>query len=167
MSAQEGPAPDGELSPLLRALGIAALCATGALAGLLDVLLVPLYVGSTLVPLGALFAIVGNIALPRLAFSLHRTTLAAAAPFLTWLVVVVGFGVVTRPEGDVTLPGGSAQWGSYLMLLGGTLVGAGTVATAVPPRRPPGNRPSGAPGGRGRGPGQPVKGSRLPSRKAS
>ena len=41
------------------------------------------------------------------------------APAAGWLAVVVGFGVLTRPEGDVILPGGTLQWVTYAMVLGG------------------------------------------------
>jgi hypothetical protein len=101
---------------------------------------VPLYAGASLVPVTVLFAIGGNLALPRLARGLLDSTVAAAAPFLAWLVVVIGIGLTPRPEGDVILPGGGkgVEWVGYGVLLGGALAGTlsvavgGTRGTAVP-----------------------------------
>jgi hypothetical protein len=116
-------------------VGVALLAASAALAGLLEVLLVPLYVGSVILPVAVLFAVVGNVALPRLARVLVPRTLAAGAPFGAWLLVVVLFGVVTRPEGDVILPGSpsSVEFVTYGVLLGGTLAGTVTLVMAAPP----------------------------------
>lgn len=116
--------------------GVAVLGLCGILAGLLEAVLVPVYAGSTVVPVGVALALVTNVLLPRLAFALVPRTAAAAVPFATWLVAIVVFGIVARPEGDVILPGGSLQWASYAVLLGGALVGTVTVVTAVPPRTP-------------------------------
>jgi hypothetical protein len=116
-------------------VGVALLAASAALAGLLEVLLVPLYVGSVILPVAVLFAVVGNVALPRLARVLVPRTLAAGAPFGAWLLVVVLFGVVTRPEGDVILPGSpsSVEFVTYGVLLGGTLAGTVTLVMLAPP----------------------------------
>ena len=113
-------------------LTLVLLCASAALCAVLESLLVPLYAGSTLVPVAVLATIVTNVGLPLLARAAVPTTPAVVAPFLAWLVVVIGFGVLTRPEGDVILPGGDAQWVSYAVLLGGALVGTITVISSVP-----------------------------------
>jgi hypothetical protein len=120
-------------------VGVATLCGCAALAGLLALFLVPLYAGSVLVPVAVLIALVTNVALPRLARTLIDTTAASVLPFVCWLIVVVGIGVVTRPEGDVVLPGGGGgqQWVAYGVLLGGALAGALTVALSS------GQRPAG------------------------
>lgn len=116
-------------------IGVALLVASGALAGLLEVLLVPLYAGSAIVPVTVLLAIAGNVALPRLARVLVPRTGAAAGPFAAWLLVVVLFGVLTRPEGDVILPGSpnSLEYVTYGVLLGGTLAGTVTLVMLAPP----------------------------------
>lgn len=113
-------------------LVLVALC--GALAGLLEVLLVPLYAGGVIVPVAVVLSLLSNFALPRLAHTLRPTAPAALAPFLLWLVVVIGFGVVTRPEGDVILPGApnTVVYVVYGMLLGGALVGTVTVVMSSP-----------------------------------
>ncbi len=68
-----------------------------------------------------------------LARNLVPTILAMALPFGLWLVTILGFGVFGRPEGDVILPGGAAEWVSYTVLLGGALAGTVTVVVATPP----------------------------------
>jgi hypothetical protein len=106
----------------LEVAGIVACCLTGALAGLVCVLLTPLYWGSVLVPVAVVLAAAGNVALPIL----------AALPFVLWLIVVVGLGS-SRPEGDVLLPAGKGAqpWVTYGMLLAGALAGGITLATQI------------------------------------
>jgi hypothetical protein len=130
----------------LTGFGIGALCASGALAGLIEMLLVPLYAGSTLVPIAVVMAVVGNIALPLLARMLVPTTGGTLAPFASWLLVVIVIGLFPRPEGDVILPGGGGalEWVTYGVLLGGALAGTVTVvmSTGRPPRPAPTPRES-------------------------
>jgi hypothetical protein len=134
--------------------GVVLVCAGALLAGLLEVLLVPLYSGSTPVPLAVLLAVAGNIAFPLLGYRIVPHAFAAIAPFVCWLIVVFVFGVLARPEGDVILPGGSLQWVSYGVLLGGALAGTLSVVIAIPPRARRGGetRPSVS---EGRDPGSP------------
>lgn len=117
-------------------VGVVVLCLCAVLAGVLECLLTPLYAGSHLVPVAVLAAIVSNVALPRLARTLVPNLLGTGLPFLAWLVVLVVFGVMARPEGDVILPGGSVQLVSYGVMLGGALAGVITVVTATPARPP-------------------------------
>jgi hypothetical protein len=123
-------------------LGVAVLAACGLLAGLLEALLVPLYIGATIFPVAVVLALVSNVVLPRLAHTLVPSTLAALLPFLAWLVVVIGFGVVARPEGDVILPGapGSLEFVTYGVLLGGAVAGTATVVWLAGPVRPTSGR---------------------------
>lgn len=117
--------------------GIVLIVGCAMLAGLLEMVLVPLYAGRVLVPVAVLFAVAGNVAFPRMAVSLVRSTVAAAAPFAGWLVVAVGFGVLTRPEGDVVLPGGGyVEYLGYATLLGGALAGTVTVVLCTSTRPP-------------------------------
>jgi hypothetical protein len=115
-------------------LGVLLVALSGALAGLLEVLLVPLYVGSTIFPITIVLALVSNAALPRVAHALVPSTPAALAPFAAWVVVVIGFGAISRPEGDVILPGAppSVVFVTYAMLLGGALAGTATVVWLSP-----------------------------------
>ena len=115
-------------------LGLVLLCAAAVLAGLLEALLVPLYAGSTPAPIAVAVAVASNIVFPRLGYRIVARPLAAIAPFVCWLIVVFGFGVLARPEGDVILPGGSLQWVSYGVLLGGALAGTLSVVFVIPSR---------------------------------
>lgn len=116
-------------------VGLVLVCASAVLGAVIEVLLVPIYSGSTPVGIAVLLALASNIALPRLAVGVYPRALAAAAPFVLWLVVVFVFGVFGRPEGDVVLPGGgSVQWVSYGVMLGGALAGTITVVLSVPSR---------------------------------
>ncbi len=115
-------------------VGVVALCAM--LCALLEALLVPLYIGSVLFPIAVVLAVASNTVLPRLARAIVPSTWAAATPFLAWLLVIIGFGLVSRPEGDVILPGGSPlQYVTYGVLLGGAAAGAMSIAASSP--RPP------------------------------
>ena len=132
-----GGPPTEPATTALDRVGVALVAACGALAGLLEALIVPLYWGSVIVPIAVVLAVVSNVALPRLAGALVPSTAAALAPFLGWLIVVVGFGVVSRPEGDVILPGSpsSLVFVTYGLLLGGALAGTVTVVLVSPPKR--------------------------------
>lgn len=115
-------------------LGVVVVTACAALAALLELLLVPLYAGSVVLPIAVVFAVASNVLLPRMARALVPSTFAAAAPFVAWVVVAIGFGVLTRPEGDVILPGGSPlQYVTYGVLLGGALAGTVTLVVSAPP----------------------------------
>jgi hypothetical protein len=129
----EPPRADTE-SLAVAAVGM-VLCGLAALlAGLVEVLLTPLYVGRWLFPVTLLLAIVTNIALPLLARQFIDATVAATIPVVLWLLTVLVLSL-PRPEGDVLLPGGSGaqQWVSYgLVLVGGT---AGAITIALTARR--------------------------------
>jgi len=115
--------------------GLLLVCGCAVLAAVIEVLLVPVYAGSTPIGIAVVLALVSNIVLPRMAFAAVPRALAAAAPFVLWLVVAFLFGVYGRPEGDVILPGGgSVQWVAYGVLLGGALAGTISVVFTVPPR---------------------------------
>lgn len=116
---------------------LVVLCVTALLSGVLEVLFVPLYVGSVLVPVVVLFAIGGNVLLPYLGRTLVPTSAGTLAPFLSWLIPVLGLALFPRPEGDVLVPGGGGQqWTFYGLLLGGCVAGfISIVLTAGPPRQ--------------------------------
>ena len=132
----EAPEParaDSE-SPAVAAVGM-VLCGLAALlAGLIEVLLTPLYVGRWLFPVTLVLAILTNVALPLLARQFIDVTVAAAIPVVLWLLTVLLLSL-PRAEGDVLLPGGNGaqQWVSYgLVLVGGT---AGAITIALTARR--------------------------------
>jgi hypothetical protein len=133
-AAPPEPGQDADDGRWLGWVGLLLLCAAAVLAALLEGLLVPLYAGSTPIPIAVLFALATNAAFPRLGYRLVPRALAAVAPFACWLVVIFVFGVIARPEGDVILPGGSLQWVSYGVMLGGALAGTLSVVFALPVR---------------------------------
>lgn len=129
------PKPDADRSPgALEWGGVVLICLCAMLAGVLELLLVPVYLGSVVVPIAVVGALASNVLLPRLARTLVPSTLATVLPFLSWLAVAVLVGVLTRPEGDVILPGSphSVEYVVYGMLLGGALAGTITVVMSAP-----------------------------------
>jgi Family of unknown function (DUF6113) len=111
-------------------IGMALCCLSALLAALIEVLLVPLYVGRALLPVTILLALATNAALPLLARRLTGATFAAVIPVALWLICVLLLGT-SRPEGDVLLPGGgNVQLVSYGLITAGALSGIATVALA-------------------------------------
>jgi hypothetical protein len=114
--------------------GLVLVCAVALLAALLEVLLVPLRSGTVFVPVTVLFAIFGNIALPRAGHVFASGKGPMVAPFAFWLIAVVGLSLTTRPEGDVLVPGGGGdQWVFYGVLLGGAVAGVSSIVLADVP----------------------------------
>lgn len=116
-------------------LGVALLTLAAVLAALIEALLVPYYIDGDIAPIAVVLSVASNAGLPWLASQLVARAAARLAPFLGWLAVMIGFGVVGRPEGDVILPGSpsSAVYVTYAVLLGGALVGAVTQVWLSPP----------------------------------
>jgi hypothetical protein len=113
--------------------GVAAYTAIGVLAALLEVFLLPLYVGSVIVPLSIVLAVVGNVAGPWLSRSLVGSTTGAVLPFLAWVLVVLVLAMLPRPEGDVIVPGaGSVELVFWGTLIGGTVAGLITIVVTTP-----------------------------------
>jgi Family of unknown function (DUF6113) len=131
--ASERPREETE-SPALAAVGMVLCGLTALLAGLIEVLLTPLYLGRWLFPITLVLAVVTNVALPLIARRFIDATVAATIPVVLWLLTVLLLSL-PRPEGDVLLPGGSGtqEWVSYgLVLVGGT---AGAITIALTARR--------------------------------
>ena len=118
---------------------LVVLCAAAVLSGVLEVLFVPLYVGSVILPIVALFAVAGNVLLPVLGRILVATEAGALAPLICWLLPVLGLSLIARPEGDVLVAGeGGQQYVFYAVLFGGCLAGVLTVVLLRPrQQRPP------------------------------
>jgi hypothetical protein len=133
--------PDGSPPGPLDWLGFVVVAAGAALAALIECLLVPLYAGSSavVIPVAVVLAIAGNLVFPRLARILVPGTVSAVVPFGVWLLVMIFFGVMARPEGDVILPGGpgAVEWVTYGTLLGGIAAGVGTILVTTPRPVPP------------------------------
>jgi hypothetical protein len=120
-------------------LAFVLICASAALAALLEVLfLTQFYIGSVIVPLVILVAIVGNLALPRMGFAAIRSPVGAVLPVLLWLVVVLVPVLYSRPEGDLFVLGEyGQQWAYYGMLFAGAIAGFACVIRATTPGPPP------------------------------
>jgi Family of unknown function (DUF6113) len=122
--------PRAEPDRALVIIGMVLCCVAALLAALIEVLLVPLYVGRVLLPVTIVLALATNAALPLLARRLTGNTLAAAIPVALWVICVLLLGT-SRPEGDVLLPGGgNVQLVSYGLIVAGALSGIATVALA-------------------------------------
>jgi hypothetical protein len=125
-------------------LGVVLIALVAALAALIEALLVPLYAGTVVVPVAVVLALVGNVALPRMARSLVPTTGATLVPLALWLAVMLVF-LWGRPEGDVAFPSAptGAEWTFYGVLFGGVIAGIVAVVSGQPtnvrpgPARPP------------------------------
>jgi hypothetical protein len=126
----------------VRWAGLLLLCVAAALAALLELLIVPLYDGGTIMPVTVLFGIVGNVALPRLARALADRTGAMVAVFAAWLLPLVLLAMTPRAEGDVLVrAGGAEEKVFYALLLGGLVAGVATIVLAPMPRRRRPRRP--------------------------
>lgn len=123
--ADVGPRP---LPSGLVALGLVLYGIAGALSALLEILLVPLRVGTVLVPIAVVLAVASNIVIPWLSSGLTTAAFGAAPPVVLWIVTAFLLST-SRPEGDVLLPGGTnVQWVSYGVLFGGLFTGLITMA---------------------------------------
>src|SRR5699024_9781669 len=124
---------------------LVVVCVVAVVAGALELLAVPLRVGTAFAPVSVLFAVVGNVALPRAGRVFAARTAALVAPFLCWLVPFAGLALTPRPDGDVLVPGsGGSQWVFFAALAFGIVAGVITIVRYGPPRQPrrpvPGSR---------------------------
>ncbi|HSY14384.1 MAG TPA: hypothetical protein VK816_00230 [Jatrophihabitantaceae bacterium] len=118
------PSAEPPLWGALLVLGVVLLIAASALSAIIEVLLVPLYVGGVIFPISVVIAVAGNIALPRLLRGLTGSIGIAAIGVVVWLLVFFVLAFWPSPEGDVLLPGyGDGQYVSYALMLAGPLVG--------------------------------------------
>jgi hypothetical protein len=121
---------------VLEAVALLVTGLSGAMAGALEILLVPLRVGAVLVPVSVPLAVVGNLALARLARDATGRTAAALLPLGLWLVVVLTLSLRTDPEQDVLVRAESGEpYVFYALLLGGVIAAAWWFVSA-PTRRP-------------------------------
>ncbi len=104
----------------LRAGVLVVLVLDSALLALGELLFLPQYVGSVRFPVTVLVAAVATPVLVRRAADVSPRPLVAAAPLLTWFVVVLGVGLA-GPGGDVVLP---PDLRSFLLLAAGILPAA-------------------------------------------
>jgi hypothetical protein len=110
------------------ALAAVLVCLSAVLFGIIDVFLVPFYVGSMLVPIAAIAAVVGNVVLPGLAMAATGRSGAGVAALACWFLPVAVLTMYLRPEGDVVvLAQHDQEYTYYGLLLGGVVAGAATV----------------------------------------
>jgi hypothetical protein len=122
-------APAWPVPAWVRVVGGVLVAAAALESAVLEVFYVPLRVGTTVLPVSVLAAVLLNVALPALMYAATANRLATAVPAVLWLVVVVGLSI-GRPEGDVVLPG---DWIGLALLFGGALAAAYGLARALPP----------------------------------
>ena len=132
-----------------RAGAVVLFVLLGAMSAVLEILLVPVYVGGVIFPITLLLAIGGNIFLGRGLRSLTGSTGLASLPLLVWVLVIFFMGFVADSMGDVLLPGyGQGQYVALALPLLGILAGVMSIflepraAPAAATRPQPGKRPS-------------------------
>lgn len=114
------------------AVGYLLFAVAGALLATIEILLIPLRYGSTVIPLAPVLAVLGNITLAAVSRGLTDTAASALPPVLGWIVTVFVLGS-TRPEGDVLLPAGMDSGVSYALLGLGILSALGAAVWATRP----------------------------------
>jgi hypothetical protein len=121
-------APSGVLDRRAGVLALILVCASAVLSGLLDILFVPLYLGSTPLPIAVLAAVAGNVLLPTLAVRAVGRAGAGLAALACWFLPVVVLSMYLRPEGDViVLAQHSQEYTFYGVLLAGVVAGVATI----------------------------------------
>lgn len=120
MSRTDG-APVSMLARSAGRLRIVGVVLAGFLVAVVEVLFLPVRLGSVPVPLGALAAAFINPALVRAAAARSTLSSVAAAPLIAWVIGVV-LTAVPGPGGDVILVG---DWRALLLL------GLGVIPAAI------------------------------------
>ncbi len=101
-------------------LVVLVLMVDAAVLAALELLYLPLHVGGVPFPVTILVAAVTTPWLVRAAARTGGWGGVAAAPLVTWVLCVLGFGVA-GPGGDVLLP---VDWRSFVLLASGMFPGA-------------------------------------------
>ncbi|MFL6160818.1 MAG: hypothetical protein ACJ74U_01190 [Jatrophihabitantaceae bacterium] len=125
---------DTRLPTALLALGMLLFALAGALAGLIEVTLIPLRYGTALVPLAPALTVLTGVLLPAIGRNLTDSA-AGAAPAAFGQLLTIWLLATGRPEGDVLLPAGGIAWVSYAVLILGTVVPLVTLGFASRPGR--------------------------------
>lgn len=136
---------DPPLPPMLAVVSVVVFTAVSVLCAVIEVTLVPLRHGSTVVPLTVPLAVLSNIAVPTLSRRAVPLTVAALLPAVAWVLTVILLSQA-RPEGDLLLIGTAPLVDVTYALLGlGLISGLGTVIRGqhAALARPRGPRPSG------------------------
>ncbi|HZZ97556.1 MAG TPA: hypothetical protein VFE19_11085 [Jatrophihabitantaceae bacterium] len=92
------------------------------------VFLAEFYVGTVIVPIMILAALVGNILLPLWGFRTVWRISGAVLPLVSWLIPMLALTMYNRPEGDLFVIGEFHQdTAFYGLLLIGAAAGFGTI----------------------------------------
>jgi len=119
---------ESERPGLLDYLVLLVVCATSFLAGIVEVLLVPLYSGTVILPITVLLGVATTYGFPKLGYWLTTTISGGLLPLVTWFVATLGLAFIGRPEADVVVEGGNAQqWVLFALIVAGAVVGFATV----------------------------------------
>jgi len=126
MSESDPPAPSVN-EPLPDVVGAAAVvifCLVGVISAIIEVLLIPFYVGGRIFPITVLITIVLNIALPILVRMTVEWNWAIALPVVAWVVTIITLGYANTGHGSVLVPGyGDGEWVGLAVFFVGTLAG--------------------------------------------
>lgn len=115
---------------------VALLAACGLLSGLIETLLVPLYVGSQLLPVSVVIAIVVNYLLCSSSARTIGRPIGAVITLVLWVLPVLILPEVQPAGGDVLILGGSStqQYVYYALILLGAGAGIVAVVRTIGPR---------------------------------
>jgi hypothetical protein len=118
-------------------VSLALMCASAVLCALFELMYLPIYIGSVIVPVTILAAVASNLLLPWWGYRTVGRLTGAVLPVLAWLITVLALSLVTRPEGDLFITAAFHQDLAYYgLLLFGATAGFGIVVKlSTPPVR--------------------------------
>jgi len=115
--------------------GVLVYCLVAVGSALIEVLLIPLYVGGTIFPITVLIAVVVNWMLPVLVHTMAAWRWVIGLPLLSWLAGVIVLGFTNTARGSVLVPGyGDGQYVGLGLFFIGTLAGAVSVVRVLTPK---------------------------------
>jgi hypothetical protein len=130
------PAIDQPLPPAVAVAAVVVFCLVGVLSAIVEVLLIPLHVGSAIFPITVLIAVVLNAALPWLVARTVDWRAAIALPIVVWVIAVIVLGFANTGHGSVLVPGyGADEYVGLALFFVGALVGFVSVVRERGPAR--------------------------------
>jgi hypothetical protein len=117
-------AVDPPLPPALEIAAVVVFCLVGLLSAIVEVLLIPLHVGSAIFPITVLIAVGLNAVLPWLVARTVDWRAAIALPIVVWVIAVIVLGFANTGHGSVLVPGyGADEYVGLGLFFVGALVG--------------------------------------------
>jgi hypothetical protein len=105
--------------------GVVVWCLVAGLSAVLEVLLIPVYIGRFIFPIAVVIALVANIAIPRLAHQVLDSGWAVLLPMVVWVLTVIWLAFFNTSHGSVLVPGaGDDEYVGLAIFFGGTLAAA-------------------------------------------